>query len=208
MLVLTVLDYLGTFAFAISGALKAVRREMDIFGLIVLAVVTAIGGGTIRDVMLGLRPFWFTDPNYILLSLLAAFAVFALYRLVSRRETVLMWFDAIGLGAFTVIGASKAMLYGLGFVPTVVLACLTGIGGGIIRDMLAGDVPVVLRKEVYASASILGAMIYWTLGRYGVPTHFSMPATMLLVTAVRLLSVHYGVGLPKAYPARPAPPSA
>lgn len=196
MLALVLLDYLGTFAFAISGALKAVRKEMDLFGLIVLAVVTAIGGGTIRDVMVGQRPFWFANPWYILLALLAAGLVFALYRALSRGETVLLVFDAIGLGAFTVIGASKAMAAGLGLVPTVALACLTGIGGGLIRDVLAQEIPVVLRKEVYASASILGAVIYWLLEQYRVPSHFSMPAAMLIVTAIRLLSLHYGIGLP------------
>lgn len=206
MLLLTALDYMGTLAFAISGALKAVRREMDVFGLIVLAVVTAIGGGTIRDVMLGLRPFWFTDANYILLSLVAAFAVFALYRSVSRRESALLWFDAVGLGAFTVIGASKAMLHGLGLVPTVVLACLTGIGGGLIRDVLAADVPVVLRKEVYASASILGAALYWGLAQYAVPGWVNMLVTTVLVTTVRLLSVHYGVALPRVLRRKSAPP--
>jgi uncharacterized membrane protein YeiH len=197
MLLLTLLDYLGTFAFAVSGALKAVRKEMDLFGLIVLAVVTAIGGGTIRDVMLGVRPFWFTNPNYILLSLLAALAVFALYRFVSAHETALLWFDAVGLGAFTVIGASHGMEHGLGLAGTVVLACLTGIGGGLIRDVLAADIPVVLRKEVYASATILGAVIYWLMRRYGVPLGFATPVAMVIVTAVRLLSLHYGVGLPK-----------
>ena len=197
MLLLTLLDYLGTFAFAISGALKAVRREMDVFGLIVLAVVTAIGGGTIRDAMLGVRPFWFLDANYILLSLLAAFGVFGLYRLISKREAALLVFDAIGLGTFTIIGASKAIAADLGLVPTVVLACLTGIGGGVIRDVLAADIPVVLRKEVYASACIVGAMIYWLLVQYEVPSYVSVPATIVIVTGTRLLSVHYGIGLPK-----------
>ncbi|MEN6302734.1 MAG: trimeric intracellular cation channel family protein [Armatimonadia bacterium] len=197
MIALIVLDYLGTLAFAISGALKAVRREMDLFGLIVLAVVTAIGGGTVRDVMLGLRPFWFKDANYILLSLIAALLVFTLYRLVSRKETVLLWFDAVGLGAFTVIGASKAMAAGLGLAPTVVLAVLTGVGGGIIRDVLAADVPVVLRKEVYASAGIIGAVVYWLMVQWQTPEWVATTVPMLLVTVVRLLSLHYGIGLPK-----------
>lgn len=204
MIALLVLDYLGTFAFAISGALKAVRREMDLFGLIVLAVVTAIGGGTVRDAMLGLRPFWFADANYILLSLVAALLVFTLYRLVSRKETVLLWFDAVGLGAFTVIGASKAMDAGLGFAPTVVLAVLTGIGGGIIRDVLAADVPAVLRKEVYASAGIIGAVIYWLMVQWQAPEWLAIPVPMLIVTTIRLVSLHYGIGLPKL---RSKPPS-
>lgn len=198
MLLLTVLDYLGTFAFAVSGALKAARRQMDVFGLIVLAVVTAIGGGTIRDVMLGLRPFWFRDSTYILLSLAAALIVFSLYRLVARGETLLLWFDAVGLGAFTVIGATKAMGAGLGLCGTIVLATLTGVGGGIIRDLLAADVPVVLRKEVYASACIIGAALYWYLSQWHLPHTLTMPATMLVVIAIRLVSLRYHMGLPKA----------
>jgi len=198
-MLLLILDYLGTFAFAVSGALKAARKQMDLFGLIVLAVVTAIGGGTIRDAMLGRQPFWFHDANYILLSLAAAVVVFGLYRLVARGETALLWFDAIGLGVFTVIGASRAMEAGLGLVATVVLATLTGIGGGIIRDLLAMDMPVVLRKEVYASAAIIGAILYWLMVHYGVPGAVSVPVAMLTVTAIRLLSLHYKVGLPKLH---------
>jgi len=196
MLLLTLLDTLGTFAFAVSGALKAVRRGMDLFGLTVLAVVTAIGGGTIRDVMLGRQPFWFHDSSYILLSLAAALIVFGLYRVVTRGETLLLWFDAVGLGAFTVIGATKAMDAGLGAVGTIVLA--------IIRDLLAGDVPVVLRKEVYASACIIGAALFWYLARWHVSQAISMPVAMLVVIVIRLLSLHYHVGLPRApVPAEP-----
>lgn len=197
MLLLTLLDYLGTFAFAVSGALKAARRGMDLFGLTVLAVVTAIGGGTIRDVMLGHQPFWFRDANYILLSLLAVIIVFAMYRVVAKGEMVLLWFDAVGLGAFTVIGASRALEAGLGLVGTVVLATLTGIGGGVIRDVLAMDTPVVLRKELYASAAIAGAILYWLMDRYGVPYGVSAPVVMVAVMAIRLVSLYYGVGLPK-----------
>lgn len=207
MLLLTLLDYLGTFAFAVSGALKAARRQMDIFGLIVLATVTAIGGGTLRDMMLGRQPFWFRDANYVLLSLIAAVIVFLLYRLVARGETLLLWFDAIGLGAFTVIGASHAMEAGLGLVGTVALATLTGIGGGIIRDVLAADIPVVLRKEVYASACIVGAALFWYLAQWRLPHGITMPVSMGVVIAIRLLSLHYHLGLPRAAAAASPPAS-
>lgn len=198
LLLLLLLDYMGTFAFAVSGALKAARRGMDIFGLIVLAVVTAIGGGTMRDTMLGQQPFWFRDTNYILLSLLAAVSVFLLFRLVCRAENLLLWFDAVGLGAFTIIGANRAMDADLGFVATVVLATLTGIGGGIIRDVLARDMPVVLCREVYASASIAGAIVYWLMITWRVPGMVSTPVAMLLVIGIRLVCLHYQVGLPRA----------
>jgi len=204
-MLLTLLDTLGTFAFAVSGALKAARRGMDVFGLVVLAVVTAIGGGTIRDVMLGRQPFWFHDSIYLLLALAAALLVLVSYRLVARGETVLLVFDAIGLGAFTVIGASKAMEAGLGPAGTIVLATLTGVGGGIIRDVLARDVPVVLCKEVYASACIAGAALFWYLTQWHVAHTITMPVTMLLVVAIRLVSLYYHFGLPKAPVEAPTP---
>jgi uncharacterized membrane protein YeiH len=196
MLILLLLDYLGTFAFAISGALKAARKGMDLFGLAVLAIVTAIGGGTLRDVLLSERPFWLTDANYLYLALLATLAVAALYRLVSRYETLLLWFDAVGLGTFTVIGASRAMEGGVGLIGTVFFACLTTIGGGMLRDVLAGDVPVVLKREVYALAAVLGALLYWFLRLGGVPDSVTAPVVMVLVTVLRLLAMHYKLGVP------------
>lgn len=193
---LLLLDYLGTFAFAISGALKAARKEMDLFGLTVLAIVTAIGGGTLRDVMLGQRPFWLTDFSYIYLSLLGTAAVAALYRLVSRFETLLLWFDAVGLGTFTVIGASRAMGAGVELTGTVLFACLTAIGGGMLRDVLAGDVPVVLRREIYALAAVLGALLYWSLRHWALADAMAAPTVVVLVTVLRLLAIRYQLGLP------------
>jgi uncharacterized membrane protein YeiH len=194
---LTLLDYLGTFAFAVSGALKGVRKAMDLFGLTVLAVVTAIGGGTLRDVLLEQRPFWLGDANYLLLSLLAVVLVAGLYRRVVGAEKALLWFDAVGLGTFTVIGADKAMSHEVGLAGTVVMACLTGCGGGMIRDLLATDIPVVLQREVYASAGIAGGLLYWFLVQAEVSKMVALPAVVGLVTVVRLLSLHYGWGLPR-----------
>jgi len=194
---LQILDFVGTFAFAVSGALKAARKGMDLFGLAVLAVVTAIGGGTLRDMMLGRLPFWFRDSTYILLSLAAALGVFVLYQLFVKGEMLLLIFDAIGLGAFTIIGGSRALEAGLGGVATVVLATLTGIGGGVIRDVLARDVPVVLCREIYASACIVGATLLWLLHRLEVPAAISEPAALSLVILLRLLSLHFHWGLPR-----------
>lgn len=193
---LTFLDYLGTFAFAVSGALKAARCKMDLFGLAVLAFVTAIGGGTLRDVMLNQRPFWLKDSNYLLLSLLATLTVAVLYRLVRRFETLLLWFDAVGLGTFTVIGASRAMDNGVGLMGTVFFACLTTIGGGMLRDLLAGDVPIVLRREVYALAAVVGALLYWFLSRWPVGAYIAAPVVGVLVTVIRLLAMRYKLDLP------------
>lgn len=197
MLTIQFLDYLGTAAFAVSGALKGVRKEMDIFGVTVLATVTAIGGGTIRDALLGNRIFWFHDPTYVPLAAATAVAVFALYRLVQKTVKELLIFDAIGLGVFTAIGAVKAWDAGTGLVGVVTMACLTGVGGGVIRDVLAGEVPAVLREEVYASAAIVGAFAFWGLMRLEAGLAAAMWVAAALTIAIRIASIALRWALPR-----------
>lgn len=194
---LLILDYLGTIAFAISGALKGVRREMDIFGVIVLAAVTAIGGGTLRDVLLDLPVFWLADRTYILLALVAAVGVFLLYRLVKRSERGLLVFDAIGLGIFTAIGALRAHQADMGTVAVVTMACLTGVGGGMIRDVLARDVPVVLREEIYASASLAGALLFSGSVALGLSAETAIWPAAALTVILRLISIYCDWHLPR-----------
>jgi uncharacterized membrane protein YeiH len=192
------LDYLGTFAFAISGALTAARHRLDWFGLVVLAAVTAVGGGTIRDLLIGqVPPFCLQDESYLLLALVAAMAVVGLHRHITRRERALLVADAIGLGVFTVIGAARATEAGLGWVGTVGLACLTGVGGGVIRDLLVREVPLVLRKEVYASASIAGALLYRWLVHTSLPTGLTTALCAAAVIAIRLYCMWRTVDLPR-----------
>ena len=191
------LDYLGTFAFAISGALKAGRRHMDAFGMFVLALLTAVGGGTIRDTLLGRAPvFWLRDMNYLGLCVLATAAVFLLRRVISRAEQPLLIFDAIGLGVFTVIGTQLALDSHLAIPAAIGLGCLTGIGGGILRDVLALSHPVVLHREIYAVASLGGAAVLTWLHYLGAPTALSVVACGAAVVTIRLLSLHYGWALP------------
>lgn len=194
---LLLLDYLGTTAFAASGALKGVRREMDIFGVIVLAAVTAIGGGTLRDLLLDLPVFWLTDRTYVLLALVAAIGVFLLYRLVRKTQTGLLVFDAIGLGIFTAIGALRAYQTDMGTVAVVTMACLTGVGGGIIRDVLAGDVPVVLREEIYASASLAGAFLFTGAVAVDVPPDIAIWPAAGITVILRLISIYRDWHLPR-----------
>jgi uncharacterized membrane protein YeiH len=194
--VLLALDYVGAFAFALSGALKAARKGMDLFGLVVLAAMTAVGGGTLRDLIIGRPVFWLGNENYLLLSLLAAVAVFALYGVIQRGERLLVILDAVGLAVFTVIGTSKALDAGVGAVGAIALGCMTGVGGGIARDLLAGDVPLILRREIYASASILGATALWAARWFGLPVTASVIICGVVVFVVRMVSVHYGLGLP------------
>ncbi len=195
---LLLLDYLGTMAFAVSGALKGVRKGLDVFGVSVLATVTAIGGGTIRDAMLNEPVFWFENRDYIILSLAMAAGVFVFFRWVQRTERMLLIFDAIGLGVFTAIGAMKADDAGLGAVGIVTMGLLTGVGGGMIRDVLAGDVPSVLREEIYASAAIAGGAIYWLLTRaLDSPVMPAIAVTTLVTTGLRILSILLGWKLPR-----------
>jgi uncharacterized membrane protein YeiH len=201
MMILQILDYVGTMAFAVSGALKGVRKELDIFGVVVLAVVTAIGGGTIRDTLLDLPVFWLADSTYVLLSLAMAIGVFVLFRLAQKTERSVLLFDALGLGVFTAIGAMKAGAAGLGVVGMVTMALLTGVGGGVLRDVLAGDVPVVLREEIYASASIAGGLIFALAAHVGLPEAVGVTVAVIITVAIRVVSIYMGWRLPSR-PAR------
>ena len=209
MTLLHALDYLGTVAFAVSGALMAVRKRMDIFGIAVLAAVTAIGGGTVRDALLDVPVFWLQDSAYVLCALGSALVVFLLHKRIvgtalvaphggGQRLDALRCFDAVGLGVFTAIGAMKAEAAHTGLVGIVTMACITGVGGGMIRDVLAREIPFVLREQVYASACIVGAFAYWgmlqtTLGQTG-----AICVAAGLTTALRLAAVVLGWRLPKA----------
>lgn len=201
MLLLLLLDYLGTAAFAVSGALKGVRKEMDVFGVTVLALVTAIGGGTVRDSLLQSRIFWLEDPTYVVLSVAVALTVFVLHRFVARTERGLLVFDAVGLGVFTAIGAVKAADADAGALGIITMAAITGVGGGVIRDVLACDIPVVLREEIYASACIAGGVLFCGLIEVGVGQGTAMCIAAGVTILLRLLSILLGWRLPRPTPA-------
>ena len=157
---ITVLDLVGIFVFAISGGLVAVRKDLDIFGVLVLAGTTGLGGGFLRDVLIGaLPPAALADWRYLLVPVSAGLLTFWFHPAIGRRERVINIFDAAGLALFCVTGAVKALEAGLGPVPSALMGMLTGIGGGILRDILAGRVPIVLRGELYATPALVGALI-------------------------------------------------
>jgi len=198
-LIVYIFDLVGTATFAVTGALAAIRKRMDVFGVFVLAVITALGGGTIRDLLLdNMPPFYFRDPMYLVVAVGTALVVFLAPKIFYRLGTPIVIFDAIGLGVFTVIGAEKAMAADLEFVPVILLGMLTGIGGGMIRDVLRREIPFVLQKEIYASAALFGAVVFYVLiGPAGAPLWAALLAGMLSTVVVRLLSVKYSLGLPK-----------
>ena len=194
---LILLDYMGIFAFALSGALKGLCKQMDVFGILVLALVTAVGGGTVRDLIIGhIPPRWLSEPSYVLLVAAATLAAVGLPRVLIKTERVILFFDAIGLGVFTVIGAQQALDAELGGIGVVTVGCITAVGGGMIRDLLAAEVPVVLHKEIYASAAVVGGLLVWALQFTTIPHAIGLTASAVVVVTIRLLAMRYHWGLP------------
>ena len=195
---LTVLDLVGIFVFAISGGLVAVRKELDIFGVLVLAGTTGLGGGFLRDVLIGdVPPAALADWRYLLVPVAAGLVTFWFHPTLGRRERLVNVFDAAGLALFCVVGALKALDYGLGPVPAALMGMLTAIGGGILRDLLAGRVPVVLRGELYATPALLGAAIAVVGVGAGVdPSLVAVPAALVCLVW-RLLAMRRGWNAPR-----------
>ncbi len=174
---LLVLDLLGTFVFAISGALVAVRKELDVVGVLVLAGTTAVGGGFLRDVLIGATPpAALSDWRYLVTPVVAGLLAFRLHPALGRMERTVNTFDAFGLGLFCVAGAVKALDYGLGPLPAALMGMVTAIGGGMVRDLLAGRVPVVFRGELYAIPALSGATVVVVGLGVGLP---ALPVTVL-----------------------------
>lgn len=195
---LYILDLVGTAAFAISGALAGVRKEMDLYGISVLSLVTAVGGGTIRDVLVGrIPPFIFKDYNYIGISLLSALFVFFFYRKVEKGMKTLLIMDAMGLGVFTVIGVKVGLDYNIGFIGSIFMGVMTGTFGGMIRDILQGEIPLVLKKEVYASASLIGGIVFYLLYNTALLDFVNMFLSISVVFLLRVVAIFRNWNLPR-----------
>jgi uncharacterized membrane protein YeiH len=199
MNLLLLLDLIGTAAFAASGALAGVRREMDLFGVLVLGMVTAIGGGTLRDLLLGdLPPFCLQNEIYLWLPVTVALLVFFCHRFLLKLENPLLYFDAIGLGTFVVIGTGKALSMNTGPFGAVLMGIMTATAGGVIRDILSNEIPLILRREIYASACLLGATLLVLLQQVKAPYELSLLLAAGSVILLRLLAIRYNWSLPKA----------
>lgn len=209
--ILLITGLLGGVAMAASGALVAIERQLDLLGVVLLGVITTVGGGILRDTLLGeLPPRVFKDPltmMYVLLatvvSLILFFIAYFFQPFVTKRKQWLLQitnvFDAIGLGAFTVVGAETALSspYADNAFLVISVGVLTGSGGGILRDMMAGQVPVVLRKRIYIVASVMGAVLYYSFKYTALPDAVSMLASMSIVVLIRLLATFFRWNLPK-----------
>jgi uncharacterized membrane protein YeiH len=196
--IIYILDLIGTAAFAASGAWVGVRKHMDLFGVLVLGTVTAVGGGTLRDLLLGdIPPFSLKDEAYIYMALVVSLVVFANRKRFEFFEKPLLYFDAIGLGTFVVIGTSKAIDFQLGALGAVLMGVMTGTAGGVMRDLLANQVPLILRREIYASACVAGGSLLVILGEAGVAPAAAALLAAGTVILVRLLAIYYDWSLPK-----------
>jgi uncharacterized membrane protein YeiH len=195
-----VLDLGGTFVFAISGAVAGVNRRLDIFGILVLSFVTGNVGGITRDLLIGaVPPAALTDGRYLLVSVLAGLITFFWYAGVDKLRSPVLLFDAVGLSFFAVAGAQKAILFGLGPVMSALLGMLTGIGGGITRDVLLAEVPQVLRSDLYAVAALAGASIVVIGDVLGLSYGISALAGGALCFGLRFMAIRHGWHLPVAH---------
>lgn len=198
MLVLT-LDLIGTFVFAISGAASGVKARLDVFGVSVLAFVAGNAGGITRDVLIGaVPPAAINDWRYLAASLIAGLTTFLCYPSVTRLQNIVLLFDAAGLATFAVSGTQKALAYGVNPVAAALLGMLTGIGGGMVRDLLVNEIPVVLRAELYAVAALAGAVVVVAGHSLGWPPVPTAVAAAVVCFVVRFIAIRRGWRLPFA----------
>ena len=194
--VVKTLDYSGTAVFAVTGALAAGKKQMGIFGAVLLGCVTALGGGTLRDIILDIHPvFWISDLNYFSIAMIGTIGAFSLSRYLKKSMTLLTYADAVGLGVFTVVG------FQLGFQATqmssigILMGVTTGVVGGMIRDVLSGEIPLILHREIYAFASLCGAILYALLSNFQMPEFFTILAAVSTTLGVWFAASHWNLSL-------------
>lgn len=192
-----ILDFVGTLAFAISGTRLAAAKHFDLFGAYVVGVTTAIGGGTMRDLLLGTQPFWMTNPFYLVCSGIALLWVVAFRKHLVRQDNTWFLFDTIGLALFTVVGIEKTLAFGLPMWCAVIMGAMTGAAGGILRDVLINEVPLIFRREIYALACVLGGVVFALCHKLGLDHNTTAIIAGSSVIIMRLLAVKYHLSLPK-----------
>ena len=191
-------DYIGTMVFAISGTLTAAHKRLDWFGAIFIGFVTAIGGGTVRDIMLGNTPVsWIQSNNYFFLILAGILITIVFKKAVLKLRNTLFLFDTIGIGVFTVIGLEKALAFGISAPIAVIMGLSSAVVGGVIRDTLTNEVPLIFHKEIYATACITGAIFYLALYYLNVPVVVCESVTVITIIGIRLWAVKYNITMPQ-----------
>jgi len=195
---LHVVELVGVAVFAISGALMAAEKRLDPFGFVVLGAVTAIGGGTLRDLVIGVRPvFWVEQPDFLVVSVAASAPLYWLARWVRSLDRALLWSDAVGMALFTVTGAQKALTHGVSPVVAVAMGVMTAAFGGILRDVLCGEKPLLFQREVYATASLAGALTLVGLLGAGLGAPVAAAAGFTVTFVFRGAAIHYHWSIPR-----------
>ena len=192
------IEILGTVSFAISGSFAAMQRRLDPFGVLIIAFVTSIGGGTVRDLLLGDTPVaWMRDVNYCLLILLTSIATIFFKTHIKKFKITLFIFDSLGLGLFTILGIQKGIVFGLSPGICIALGTITGCFGGIIRDTLLNTIPLIFRKEIYATACIMGGILYFALVYFNLKEDIAKVIVIAFIFVLRIVVVRYKLTLPK-----------
>ena len=192
------LDLFGTMAFAVTGAFKAIEHKSDFVGIILLATITGLAGGTIRDVVMGQFPNSISDPTYVIITVASGVCIFFLYSRLKKHWNLFLKFDAFGLGIFTIIGGTFAYnLFGLNFLAIIFAGILTAVGGGILRDVFVNQVPIVFVKELYVTASFIGIFIFYFILYFGGELYIATILGIAIATGVRLTAMKFNWNLPK-----------
>ncbi|MHA7943760.1 trimeric intracellular cation channel family protein [Formosa sp. 3Alg 14/1] len=195
-----IIDVLGTIAFAISGVLVAMNKRMDAFGILIIACVTAIGGGTLRDLLIGNTPVsWMQNMTYVYVVLGSTVFAIVLRNKIDYLRTHLFLFDTIGIGLYTLVGIDKGLSEGLHPIICIALGTMTACFGGVMRDILCNEIPVIFRKEIYATACIMGGVAYFLLRKLPIQEDYVFLSSGLIVIIFRLLAVRFKISLPSFY---------
>ena len=192
----TIIDYIGTFAFAISGIRLASAKRFDWFGAFVVGFVTAVGGGTVRDVFLGVTPFWMEQISYIVVTAAALGFVILFGKQVIRLNNTFFIFDAIGLGLFVAVGIEKSILHDYPIWAGIIMGTITGTAGGVMRDIFINEEPLIFRKDIYALACVVGGFVYYGCVYFNLPPTFAQLMCAISVIVTRILAVKFKVSLP------------
>lgn len=197
MNVLYTLDLIGTFVFAISGTLSAANKRLDLFGALVIGFITALGGGTVRDMLLGEQPVsWMQDTTYLFVILAAAVFTFMFKQWILTLRRTMFLFDTIGIGVFTVLGVQKALNAGIHPAYAIAMGMVSSTVGGVMRDTLNNDIPLIFRKEIYATVCLLGGGLYLILDSMATPRYLSEVITVLTIITSRILVIRYKLNMP------------
>ena len=198
MEVIYVLDILGTFAFAISGALVALDKKFDIFGVIIIAFVTAVGGGMLRDVLINAHPInWIGDLNYLYIIFLAVLFTFLFKSKIAHLSKTMFLFDTIGISVFTLLGLQKGLSYDLHPIIAIIMGMISAVFGGVLRDVLTAKIPLIFEKEVYASVCLAGGISYLILNYFKVDENINFIISAIVIASIRAIAVKFHLELPK-----------